>query len=94
MERCLIRRWGPIIPGWGGTWTMIPCQIFKWPLGLGFPYLAGRYRPGGCPFSSTDTWNFRYMETFLAQVWDFIVPGCGGTSMFPTGNFRRPLAPS
>lgn len=29
-----------------------------------FPHLAGRYRPGACPFSSLGCWSRRFMEIF------------------------------
>ena len=38
--------------------------ISNQPVGLGFPHLAGRYRPGGSAFSSPDSWSYRDMERF------------------------------
>ena len=65
IEGRLIRGWELILFGCGGTsaldqgatltarWLHEPRAISNHPVGLGFPHTPGRYRPGGCAFSST-----------------------------------------
>ena len=43
-------------------------------LKFGFPCRAGRYRPGGPPFSSTVCWNCRYTEGFMIRGCYHILP--------------------
>ena len=50
IEKCLIRGWVHILPGW--RWLYEPQQIGNQPVGLGFQHHVGRYRPGGPLFSS------------------------------------------
>ena len=62
MEGFLTRGWELILPGCGGTsalargaslvarWLHEPRPICNHPMGLGFPYPAGRYRPGDLRF--------------------------------------------
>ena len=45
------------------------------PVGLGFPHRAGRFRPGGSPFSSPRCGRCRCMEGFLIREWDPVLPG-------------------
>ena len=61
MEGFLIRGWDPIVPG-GANLFLEPQPISDWPMGLGFPHRAGRFRPGGSPFSSPGCRNCRCME--------------------------------
>ena len=49
-------------------------------VGLGFPHLAGRCRPGGSAFSSPGCRTCRDMERFLIREYEIIPPGCTGTS--------------
>ena len=93
MEGFLIRRRDLILPGCGDTstltreetlaarWLHEPQSISNHPEGLGFPHPAGRYRPGGSPFSSPGCWSRRDMDGFLIRRRDSILPGCGGTSL-------------
>ena len=79
MEGFLIRGWDPIFPGCGGTstlsrkatlaarWLHQPQPSSNQPVGLGFPHPAGRYRPGGPPFSSPGSWSCRWMEGILMR---------------------------
>ena len=39
------------------------------PVGLRFPHLAGRYRPGGTPFLSSGCWSCRCTEGFIIGAW-------------------------
>ena len=62
MEGFLTRGWELILPGCGGTsalargatlaarWLHEPQPISNQPVGLGFPHLTGRHRPGGSAF--------------------------------------------
>ena len=59
MEGFLIRRWNLVVPspGYGGTsmlshWANLPQPTKTQPVGLGFLYRVGRYRPGGSLFLS------------------------------------------
>ena len=97
MEGFLIRGWELILPGCGGTsalargatlaarWLHEPQPISNHPVGLGFPHPSERYRPGGSAFASPGCWSCRDMEGFLTRGWEFILPGCGGTSAFTRG---------
>ena len=58
--------------------------ISSQPLGLRFPRLAGRYRPGGSAFSSPGSWRCRDMDLFVTRGCE-ILPGCGGTSALARG---------
>ena len=73
MEGFLIRGWQYVHPGW--RWLHEPQPISNQPVGLGFLHLAGRYRPGGPPFTSPICWSCRCMEIFLIRGWDPILPG-------------------
>ena len=53
-------------------------------LELGFPHLAGRYRPGVSAFSSPGCFC-RDIEGFLTRGWELILPGCGRTSALARG---------
>ena len=80
MEGFRIRGYDPILPGCGETstlargatlaarWLHEPQPIRNQPVGLGFPHDAGRYRPGGSPFSSPGCWSCRGMEGFLIRA--------------------------
>ena len=62
MEEFMIRAWELTLPGCGGTsalargatlaarWLHEPQPISNQPVALGFPHLAGRYRPEGSAF--------------------------------------------
>ena len=64
MDGFLNQGWELILPGCGGTsalvrgatlaarWLHEPQPISNQAVGLEFPHRAGRYRPGGSPFSS------------------------------------------
>ena len=54
-----------ILPGW--RWLYEP-QV-------GVPHHAGRYRPGGPPFSSSVCWSCRCIEVFVIRGWGLILPG-------------------
>ena len=60
-------------------WLHEPQPVSNYPVGLGFPHLAGRCRPGGYAFTSLDCWSCRDMEGFPIQEWELIL-ACGGTS--------------
>ena len=66
-------------------WLHEPHSISNHPVGLRFPHLAGRYRPGGSSFSSPGCWSCRDMEGFLNRGWEIILSGCGGTSALSRG---------
>ena len=84
MEGFLTRGWEIILPGCGGTsalsrgatlaarWLHEPQPISNHPVGLGFPHLAGRYRPGE---SASPGWSCRDLEGFLTRGWEIILPG-------------------
>ena len=75
-------------------WLHDPKPISKKPDGLGFPHLAGRYRPGGPAFSSLSYWRYRDMERFLIRGWYFVLPGVRRElEVVPRGKSRRALAP-
>ena len=69
MEGFLNQGWERILPGCDGTsalargatraarWLHEPQPINNHPVGLGFPHLAGRYRPGRSLFSSPNCWS-------------------------------------
>ena len=97
MEGFLIRRWALNLPVSGATsalarqatlavrWLHEPRPTSNHPLGVGFPHLAGRYRPGGSVFSSPGCSICRDMEVFLTWGWELIIPGCGKTSALARG---------
>ena len=103
VEGFLIGGWELILPGCGGTsalargatlaarWLHEPLPISNHPLGLGFLYPAGRYRPGVSSFSSTVCWSCRCMEGFLMRGWELILPGCPGSMYDPQPISDRPL---
>ena len=92
MEGFLIRGWDHNVPASGATSTLVrgatlaahwlnePQPISNQLVWLGFSLRAGRYRPGGSPFSSPGCWSCRNMEGFMIRGRDPILPGCGGTS--------------
>ena len=49
MEIIMTRGWGHIISG--SRWLHEPQPVCHQPVGLGLAHCAGRYRPGGPPFS-------------------------------------------
>ena len=69
MEGFLTQGWELILPGCGGTsalareatlaarWLHEPQPISNQPVELGFPHLAGRYRPGRFSLSSPGYWR-------------------------------------
>ena len=98
MGRFMTWGWYLILPGCGGTstlargtthaarWLYKTQSISNQWVGMGFPYLAGRYRPGGSLLSSPVLLSCIYMEGFFTtQGWDIILPGCGGTSTLARG---------
>ena len=97
MERFQIWRWNLILPGCRETsalargatlsarWRHGPQSIRNHPVGLGIPPPAGRYRPGGSAFSSTDCSSCRDIEIFLIRRWELFLPVCGGTSALARG---------
>ena len=76
IERFLNRGWEIILPGCGGTSallrgaTLAACwlherqPISNHPVGLGFPYPAGRHRPGRSAFTSPDCRSCRDTDFF------------------------------
>ena len=40
-----------------------------------FPHRAGRYRPGGSPFSSSVCWCRRCVQVLMIQGWGLMLPG-------------------
>ena len=70
---------------WGNSRLDEPQPINNHPVGLGFPHLAGRYRPGAFAFASLRCWSRKDMQGFLVRVWEIILPGCGGTSWLARG---------
>ena len=97
MERFPISRWKLISLGCRETsalargatlsarWRHGPQSIRNHPVGLGIPPPAGRYRPGGSAFSSTDCSSCRDIEIFLIRRWELFLPVCGGTSALARG---------
>ena len=87
-EIFLIGGWDLTVPGCGRAspiscavtlairWPHEPQSIINQPVGRGFPHLVGRYRPGGCPFSSAGCWSCRCKEVFLIKNWGSIAAGC------------------
>ena len=62
-------------------WLHEPQPISNQPVWLGFPHLAGKYRPGDPRFRpKVDEVSCRDMEGYLIQGQDPVLPGCGGTS--------------
>ena len=49
--------------------------ISNQPVGLGFAHRAGRYQPGGSPFSSPGCWSFGDREGFQMQGWETTFSG-------------------
>ena len=96
-KKIIILGWDLILPVCGATlafargatpaarWLHEPQPISNHPVGLGFPHPAERYRPGGSAFASPGCWSCRDMEGFLTRGWEFILPGCGGTSALAQG---------
>ena len=80
------RRWpeGQLSPR-AGFVPYVPQPISINPVGLGFPPPVGWYRPGGSAFSSPGCWSCRDVEGFLADGWELIPSGCGGTSALARG---------
>ena len=66
-------------------WLHDPQPISNLSVGLGFPHLSGRYRPGGSAVSSPGCWSYREMEGFLTRGWELILSECGGTSALSRG---------
>ena len=66
-------------------WLHEPQPISNRSVGLGFPHLSGRYRPGGSAVSFPGCWSCREIEGFLTRGWEFILFGCGGTSPLARG---------
>ena len=96
MERFMTRGWRIFLPGCGGTselargatlaarWLHEPQPINNYPVGLGFPHPAGRYRPGESAFMSPGCWSCRDMEGILAWGWEIILPGVRWLSTIPS----------
>ena len=57
-------------------------------MGLGFSHTPGRYRPGGCAFSSPRFLGCIYMGDFLTRRWEIILPVFSETSALDA---RAPL---
>ena len=81
MEGFLIRGWDLIVPDCGGilalsggatlvSWFHEPQPTGNNPAGLGFPYRAGRYRPGGSRFPSRAGWICKELEGCLLYTSD------------------------
>ena len=97
MKVFLMRGWEIIFPGCGETsvlarratlaarWLHEPQPISHHPVGVGFPHLAGRYRPGGSAFLSPGCLSCSDMEGFLVRGRNLILAGCGGTSALAGG---------
>ena len=66
-------------------WLHDSQPVSNHPVGLGFPRLAGRYRPEGSAFSFPGSWSFRDMDGFVNRGWQLFLPGCGGTSALARG---------
>ena len=80
MEAFPNRGWGPFLPVLPSLYA--PQPIIDWPMGLWFPYRAGRHRPGITRFSSPRCRICRGMEGCLNQGWVPVLLGCGGTGVF------------
>ena len=74
VEGFLTRGWELILPGVRCS-MYDPPPISDRPVGLGFPHRAGRFRPGGSPFSSPGCRSCRCMQGFLIRGWEPVVPG-------------------
>ena len=61
---------------------------------LRFPHRAGRYRPGGPPFSSPIRPSCRGMEGYLIRGWRLIFPWCGRNAPLIGRALGPPRAPS
>ena len=71
-ECVLFRGWNRTLPVC--RWLHEPQPISNKPVALGFPHRAGRYRPGGPPFSSSVCWSGRCMKGFPIRGWNHIYP--------------------
>ena len=105
MEGFLIRGWELILPGCGGTSALArgttlaarclhePQPISNQPVGFEFPYRAGRYRPGGSPFSSPGCRFAKVMEGFMNRGWEpnLSSPGGAGFILEPQLISDRPV---
>ena len=97
MQRFLTRAWELILLGCGGTstfsrgatlaaqWFHEPQPINKWPVGIGFPQPAGRYRPGGYVLISPCCWSCRNMEWLLIGHGNVSPSGAAGPRPWPEG---------
>ena len=56
---------GGAIPA--ASWFHEPQPITNQSVGMRFPHLVGRYRPGRSPFSSPGCWSCRDLEEFLIR---------------------------
>ena len=70
----LIRGWIPILSGVRQRHIRTPANQKRLEE-LGFPHSAGKCRPGETPFLCSDCRSCKYMEGFLIQRWDLILPG-------------------
>ena len=96
IDGCPTRGWELIISGCGGTsamaqgatlaarWLHEPQPISNYPVGLGFPHPARRYRPGGSSFTSPGSWSCRDMDGFLTRGWELILLGVRWLSTIPS----------
>ena len=97
MNAFVFRGWKRIHPGCCGTSAFArgatfpasmphePQPISNYPVWLGFPNSAGRYRPGGPAFSSPGCWSCRDMDGRLIRGWEPILPMCGENSRLARG---------
>ena len=73
MEGFMIRGWTPTLHSCRWLHELRP--ISDQPVGLGLPYRAGRYRPGGPPFSPPVRRSCGGTEGFMIRRWDPILHG-------------------
>ena len=74
MEGFLIRGWDFFVHGWRWRYSRAPVNQ-RSAVGLGLPHSAGRFQPGGSPFSSPGCRSCRCTEGFLFRGWDPVVLG-------------------
>ena len=74
MEGFIVKGWETILPGCAGS-MYDPQPISDRPARLGFPHHAGRFRPGGSPFSYPGCRSCKDMEGFLIRGCETILPG-------------------
>ena len=76
-----------------GALSHKPRPISNQRMAVGFPYLAGRYRPCGSRFSSQSCWSFRCLKEFPIGGWRrFPRRVRRDLGIGPRSNSIRPLA--